>query len=260
MICLLAVLCCFAVLADVIWEPSDSFYRGHLKECTHVGRTYTASGADGTVIVWKTPGSDTKMDTAKNGNTFFVSFTYKDKSGADWGVVEYTVDENGNTQSSDKTKAGDKTGWIPMKDLAVVYDNISFCNDHQSEFQSYHGEMDGYKIKKAVTLWTYPGSATYNTIDSIEKKPNISYTYTDKNGKQWGYLAYDKGARGWVCISAPEETPETSGTETAETFTSIVPEPQDNTIVILLAAFIIITVAVTAILISIFWKKKKNNV
>ena len=39
-------------LADVVWEPRNSFYETHHSQCTYLGRSYYANGPDGFVTLW----------------------------------------------------------------------------------------------------------------------------------------------------------------------------------------------------------------
>ncbi len=73
LICVLGAVICFmscavSALADVIWVPEDSFYVEHASECTYEGRTYTANGPDGVVILYASPQSSQKIDTWENGH------------------------------------------------------------------------------------------------------------------------------------------------------------------------------------------------
>lgn len=232
--------------ADVIWTPADSFFSDHRADCTQVERTYAANGGDGAATIWKAPGSDVRIASAPNGTELHVSFTYRDGGGDDWGVVEFSADGDGNVQSS----VGGQTGWISMRDLTVVYDNFSFCGDHQGEFKAYSGELDHYKIKDAVAVWTYPGSGSYTTIRSLSETPNISYTYTDPDGQKWGYLAYNKGIKGWICLSAPEKVPDAPEMQPGE---------GDRTYLLLTAVLTVAVVAATAALLRHFWKKRTKE-
>lgn len=204
-----------SVCADMIWEPTNTFYSNHKNECTYVGRVFTANGSDGTVTVRETPDSDAEVATVQNGSTFTVTFTFKDSSGNDWGLVEFVIDGSGKPHSS--SQQGDKIGWIPMKDLTVVYDEISFRNDHKSEFETYKGDLDSYVIKKEILVWTYPDSGNISsTIKTLDAgKLSLSDTYTDKDGRLWGYLAYYRMTKGWICISNPEGNTPTSAVTTA---------------------------------------------
>ena len=82
--------------ADLIWTPDDDFFEKHYEECEQLLRNYTANGEEGYVEIKKDPLSKETIENVKNGEEFYVSFTYTDKKGRVWGVVEYD----------------DSTGWI----------------------------------------------------------------------------------------------------------------------------------------------------
>ena len=232
---LLAVLTCVPALADVIWEPHDDFYHKEFVNCDYVGRSYTANGQGGTVAVMKEPGSSKTVATVNNGSTFYVSFSYTDKSGAVWGVVEFSVDASGSVSPA---YGGGTTGWVRMSDLELVYDYISFDEEHRSEFKPYTGGYDVFKDINELVFWSYPGSGV---IVSTETKPQIdeyfelTTTYTDGNGKLWGFVSYYYGLKNvWVCISdlagtvapTPDSLPSPSPTPTGGGQASLSPAAQ----------------------------------
>jgi hypothetical protein len=124
--------------------------------------------------------------TINNGNVFYVSFTYKDKGGAEWGVVEFNPDNDGNLGETDYSKA--LSGWIRMADLTVVYDYISFAEDHASEFKPYTGTYGEFKTGGKVVFWTYPGAGFIAwEEDAFEMNDffEFSDTYTDAANRLW---------------------------------------------------------------------------
>jgi hypothetical protein len=177
LLCLLAMcFLCRTARADVIWTPNDNFFTEHYSECENVARFYLANGENGYVTIRKDPLSGKKTGSKENGTEFFVSFTYTDKKGKEWGVVEF--DES--------------TGWIQMEELTVVYDNISFCAEHENEFQDYQGEFDDYvQGKEPLQFYEYPGAGTpKSSMELQQDKPEFAYTYQDPEGRQWGYASY----------------------------------------------------------------------
>ncbi|WP_167956099.1 hypothetical protein [Anaerosporobacter faecicola] len=194
------------IKADVIWEPEDDFYREHTDECTYVNRSYTSNGEKGYIIVYRSPIQNKKIDALINGSTLHVSFSY-DKDGEIWGVINY--DKKGD-DTVEPAYAGGTTGWVRLEELNVVYDEISFREDHTGQIQSYSGDFDTYEIKEQIYIWTYPGSGEAlnkidkTTWDNKENAPNLSECYTDEDGREWGYVGYYYGMGGWICISDPE--------------------------------------------------------
>lgn len=263
-ILLLVILMSVPALADVIWEPRDSFYEKHSEDCVYLGRYYTASGKNGVVDVMKEPGSKTIVATINNGNVFYVSFTYADKDGAEWGVAELNPDGSGNLAETDYSTA--VTGWIRMTDLTVVYDNISFTEDYGAEFEPYTGDYSEFKNGGPVVFWTYPGSG----VVALEEEEfnydaffEISQTYTDEENRLWGYVGYYYGARDvWVCISDPsgagiEKAPPSAPPEaaTAVPVTELPATGGDDSAVLLIVVIVAAVVVVTAVLVAVFWRK-----
>lgn len=249
--------------ADVVWEPENDFYWEHSSECAYEGRTYLTNGPEGYAAVMKTPTSAIQTDYILNGVELYVSFTYTDSVGGLWGVVEYAKDENSEVTTAWAWDGG--SGWVSMEEMSLVYDNISFCEDHQEEFETYGGEMDGYEIQDTMYIWTYPGSgeeagAFVSMGEDFQISESISDTYTDENGQIWGRVGYFYGARGWVCMTDPEnaalplaEVPQEELTPPAQ------PEnaPLGNSGIHLAAALVAALVVVTAVLLRVFWRRKK---
>ena len=196
MICVLTITWGFVnAYGDVIWEPRDSFYEKVREDCDYVNRTYFANGEKGYVTVYKSPESSRAVTDVENGGDIHIQFTYKDKSGRDWGVTEFS---NGSRYS----------GWVLMDELIARYDHISFCDDHESEFTDYDGSFDPEDYGDKITVWKYPGSGvitgTLYKDDLNEYKPEFSFMYTDDDGRKWAYIGYYMGRRGWVCLTDPE--------------------------------------------------------
>ncbi len=250
---------CLPVAADLIWEPDDDFYRREAENCESLGRNYTADGSGGSVDLFKSPVSDKKVATVQNGNEFYVSFTYRDRDGEKWGIVQL---DSGIA------------GWIPMNELAIVYDYISFEEEHKSEFRQWEGNYDGFKTGKEVVFWSYPGSGIITRKDSdIDEKFSISNVYTDSDGRDWGFVRYYYGVRNsWVCIDDPandaipafniqSNTPlPEPGTLPAEATVRAVPKELQRTggpaAEVLLIVLVSVLVIGTLILLRVFWKKK----
>lgn len=200
---LLATLLLAAVIpnaaADVIWEPQDSFYEKHQAECAYHGRNYLTNGEEGGVTVWEAPGSSRKVATIANGIKFYVHFTYEDAAGADWGLVEFSLEDG-------KVLAGSAlTGWIKMEELALIRDATAFAQDHQEEFHAYEGDYSALSGGE-VLLWTYPGSGSLAGTIADASQLRFDHAYTDAEGREWGYVGYYMGQRDvWICVSAPRD-------------------------------------------------------
>jgi hypothetical protein len=262
----LMIVTCREVRADIIYEPEDDFYRSHAGQCESVERHYTANGADGNVTLWKSPESKKKVITYENGTDFYVLYTYTDKKDTVWGIVE--VREEGSFQPL-------CTGWIRMKDVVVVYDNISFCEEHKKEFEGYNGEFDHYEVDAPIILWSFPGSGVISgKIDELDDYHSIIYTYMDADSRLWGYYAFtDAGnwrakwgyAADWICLSDP--TNENIPTVKLDQPTIIPPSMDEedtdisngNTAFVFLGIAVGLLVVVTAVFIRVFWKKNGSK-
>jgi hypothetical protein len=252
-ILLIMAMTCTIAYADVIWEPDDDFYKKNAEFCEYEGRNYTVNSREGSVKVQKSPQSTKLIDTVENGVTLYVSFTYTDRGGKAWGVVE--LDD-------------DRTGWLLMKNLAVVYDSISFKKDHADEFKKYNDEFTSYDTQEDIIFWSFPGSGEISArVSGIRKGDmSISYTYTDVDGRLWGYVGYYQASKGWICISDPMN----EAIPANESLVAPVSAPSEITTaavrseytgkagfpaVIYIVSLVAVVTAVTAILIRVLWKK-----
>ncbi len=253
--------------ADVLWEPNDSFYNVSRDQCEILGRHFKANGGTGRTSVYNQPGSGVKADEIPNGSELFVSFTYKDKQGSEWGVVQYLHDRAADTVAETYNSDGAITGWIRMDDLALVYDHISFDDEHGNEFVPYNGDYDALRNAKGVIFWTYPGSGeTVSTQNKITEDFRIEHAYTDAAGYQWGYVEYYFGYRSfWVCISDPSDpnlpanTPRPQAAIMPQTTASPAVLNAVSTQTTLIVILVPAVTVVTMILINMFWKKKDGN-
>ncbi len=205
----------FMCRADVIWEPDDEFYqterweKERTEEFVLNNRSYFANGAPGYIYVADNPEEEHITDAIENGAVLFVSFTYKNSHGEEWGVIQYRKDETGEVTPDYRYKEGDKavkTGWVLMEELSLVYDSEEFIKDHQAEIKK-NTEGIGISPEKdrQVQFWSYPGSGDITGSSDYEiSRMVISELYEDSDGKQWGYVEYHYGMKDfWVCISDP---------------------------------------------------------
>lgn len=247
------------VYADIIYEPNDSFYHSNYEKMKHLGREYRANGADGTITVYKEPPSMEKVTTFENGTIFFVSYTYTSILGTKWGVIEYSNDTDSKVNIFNR-----KSGWVKMDDLSLVYDDISFHEDYQNEFNNYNNEFDTIKDTENLILWTYPGSGVIKSIFNIvpNSLPEFSHTYTDENNRVWGQINYYMGIDGWFCFSAPldENLPKTiiesdSLNNSSQNIYNIMVRLSQNNKAILIISIVLVSgiVIITSLLIRKFW-------
>ena len=178
-------------LADIIWEPENSFYEKHRNECVYENRAYELAGYDGSVSLWSAP-NGTVQQELPNGGQGTVQFRWSG-DGVEWGYL-YNVLENWQ-----------EGGWAPMDDLTLIYDSRQFLEDHASEI--LEGDPVPVDFDSAV-LYSYPGGpvsgilkedAAYMPFSEV-----FSTLYTDGDGCRWGYVGYYMGHRnGWVCLDDP---------------------------------------------------------
>lgn len=177
--------------ADSIWEPEDGFYERHRGECTYENRRYELAGYDGSVTLWSAP-HGTAQRELPNGGQGTVQFRWSG-DGVEWGYLYNVLD---NWQDG---------GWVPMDDLALIYDSQQFLEDYASEI--LEGDPVPVEFNSAV-LYGYPGGpvsgilkedAAYMPFSDV-----FSTRYTDGDGHCWGYVGYYMGRRnGWACLDDP---------------------------------------------------------
>ena len=143
-------------LADVVWEPRNSFYETHHSQCTYLGRSYYANGPDGFVTLWDAPGGSTVAAQYENGTALSVYWTYKN-----WGCI--TVWEGKNRE--------EVSGWVPMEQLYLIYDHISF----EEEYGDFRAQFE----KLGLTYF-------YTLIDDA-----VARVIRSKGGFIWACKNYD---------------------------------------------------------------------
>lgn len=180
--------------ADLIWEPmGNNFYEKHRDECEYVNRAYLANGGEGYVTIKKSPDSSAEIMNVANGTTLFINFVWTDKDGIQWGIGY-------------PAGAFDSEGWVPLSDLAMIYDYRDFEEDHSKEFKAYDGCGDDLT---EACAYSYPGGVFESKLESwgdndFTLSDCFDVLYTDENGLRWSYVGYYYGHRNcWVCIDDP---------------------------------------------------------
>lgn len=176
--------------ADVLWMPRGNVsydYDGVLN------RAFLANGGDGYVTVYTAPNSMSKVTNLANGTRFYVVYTREEKDGSLWGLGYEAVIDGAE-------------GWVPLADMALIYDYISFEEDHSHEFQAYDGSGDD--LTQACT-YSYPGGVYLSTAKCMDGgaytfAEGFQNLYTDEDGLRWSYIGYYYGLRNfWICIDDP---------------------------------------------------------
>jgi len=206
---------------DVLIEPEDNFFQKHRDECQRVDRSYLINCNEGFLNMVVSPQNTSTLGQAENGATVYVEYTYAG-SGGTWGLgIAYL--QNGS----------DKSGWFLMDGLELIYDGISFIEDHEYEFYNYEGDVADLKQYDKLVLWTYPnsGQTTGYLYTSFFEDDYMDFYFTraylDDQGLEWGYVGYYYGRQdSWVCISDPTAT-DLGGGQTTTTTTDI-KQPRDH--------------------------------
>lgn len=177
------------VSADAIFEPENVFYKFHARECKYVNSTFTVNGYEGKTELYKSPLSDKVLAVMKNNEEHYISFTYTDKKGNEWGLVE-----DGEIAE----------GWVPMVYMYAHYGGDSFLEEYKSQIKKEEGIVD-VSTSETIYRWAYPGSGD-PFIVRMEGSP-LSYdnVFTDEQGLKWAYVDYYYHGPHtyWVCIDDP---------------------------------------------------------
>lgn len=185
------------VNADAIWEPRSEFYEEHASECEYNNRSYITAGPDGVVKVYVSPENATVVDTLENGVSVYVSFTYVDEDGIEWGVIENYSDES-------------KTGWVAMDYMKVIYDYISFAQEYAANIVEETGILPAEYSGQTVKFWEYPSAWIPSDVimpEEADDLPRYSKTFVDETGLKWGYVGYFYGMKNmWICLDNPVGT------------------------------------------------------
>ena len=190
---------CAPARADVLWEPNNSFYERHRDQCEYIGRQFYANGDQGFITLWDAPEGTRVVHQFQNGYTLWIYYQYED-----WVCAVVWGDE------------GEIAGWAPMEDFVLKYDYLCFAEEYAHEIHPYDGEFDDYDGGAAeIVFYEYPGAPEPKDIweaaeilDQLTGREGTSYiasTFTDEEGRTWGYVAYLFGSRNlWFCLDEPD--------------------------------------------------------
>ena len=184
-----------SALADVAFEPDDSFYARHRSECQYENRSYYTSGAEGYVLVYASPVGEAR-DSLPNGTCIRIYYTYDDGA---WGQTEYR---------SDASSSGDarSSGWVRMSDMVVDYDSRAFYEEHADEFSMKEASLRP-RLDAVIYGYKYPGSGiVVDELDGAWARDELYFKeiFTDPAGREWGQIGYYYGRRDfWVCLDDP---------------------------------------------------------
>ncbi len=238
-----------AVSADVIIEPSDSFYNSHSSEIEGNGGKYTRRFE---------LAAETKVYNDPNGKAVgklsagispYIAYYYTDKSGVKWGgYFDYSGD--------------DELLWIPVDGLDYVYDNYSFEEEHKDEITDGGAdEYASYRTDKTIYLWAYPGSTESIPMETHpdEFMTYVSKIYTDTTGGKWGYIGYIWGESGWIYLDdATDSAPFGEDVSAGAMMTESVYEETGSRNPYALPAVLAVGAAGVSAAMAFGMKKKKN--
>jgi hypothetical protein len=242
---------CLIAFADVVWEPQTDFYKKHQDECIYVDDLkLIVNGPGGSVKVWESPVSDREIDIIENSSKVYVAYTYKDKLGHEWGLLS----------------RGEKSGWVPMVYLAAEPRAKRFSDLHGDEIQKSDQNFKMPEGIEKIYFYSFPGSGEIDgsgPVD-IDESISIALSYTDKDGRQWGYVSYFRAQDGWLCMSDPgndkipvNEEDLAGAVMPPEPEVIITPQPAGNNMLIPVAILVVVVAGVTVVLIRVI--SKKNN-
>ena len=188
--------------ADVLWEPENRFYEKHSQECEHLGRGFYANGPEGFVTLWDAPNGSRVQGQLTNGGELWVDWHYQD-----WAYA--SVYDGGEATE----------GWVPLAELQLIYDYISFAQDYAGEIREYAGEFADYSgDAEGVAFYEYPGAPAVKTYWTVEQNDELmtnltggpegeSYiqsVFVDEQGLTWGFVGYMYGRmNAWFCLDDP---------------------------------------------------------
>ena len=190
--------------ADIIYEPNDDFYQQHIDECetTYYWKTYKVI-SDSAVLIVRSPEDDTVVGEYKPGVFFSTNTSYQSGD-----TIWYYLTDFDHP---------DKAGWISNAGIEQIYDTDCFTEDHISELQGTV-KLDIKKLKE-ITFCAYPGGHQIDTRilqNQTDETLTCEGSYTDREGKVWGYCGYFYGpVNGWVCL----DDPTLANTDTADPLT-----------------------------------------
>lgn len=238
-----------AVSADVIIEPSDSFYNSHSGEIeTNSGRNSRRFELAAETKVYNDPNGKA-VGKLSAGISPYISYYYTDKSGVKWGgYFDYSGD--------------DELLWIPVDGLDYVYDNYSFEEEHKNQITDGRAdEYASYKTDKTIYLWAYPGSTESIPMETHpdEFMTYVSKIYTDTTGGKWGYIGYIWGESGWIYLDDPTDSaPFGEDVSAGAMMTESVYEETDSGNSYALPAVLAVGAAGVSAAMAFGMKKKKN--
>ncbi len=250
-VCALCLAFTLPVFADLIIPPNNAFYYKHKDELTHTWRDYIVNSEKGHACLYNSPESSIVLCSFSNGTPVNLLGLYTDQSGEVFGVISEPA-----------------SGWFRMSDLSIVYDALSFLEEHESEIQDYvkrPGDAILATEETPVWRWNYPGYRIAHIYfgrftQEEDLTERIQKVYTDENGVVWGYIP-----NSWICMSDPygehAEEMETGPRPIVWKTPTPTPEnelPANERALLLIGGLVGGVVLTTAVMIVVFFARKKR--
>lgn len=190
-VCMLGLffLMCFGAGADVIDLPetknSFALDYNNYEDCIWEMREYRVVNPAGAKSYYMPGVEDKVVMKLKEGDVVLVSYTYL-IGDAVYGLVNYG--------------SWKEDSWFSLADFELVYDYISFAEEHGDEFYPWGQELDDV-FDIAIRLYAYPGSDVIEIATENYSTPTIVHAYRDENDVEWGFVSNDFGYFGvWLCL------------------------------------------------------------
>ena len=248
-VCVMFLVPVFSAHADIIVTPNNDFYMQYQSMIKPLDRRFVVNtGAQ--VPVKSSPGAKSNIETLQAGTETYVKYSCL-YDGGYWGFsFEYS-------------------GWVNLDQMLVMYDYITFAEEHTQPLYSYGGDYSEIKETRAAVVWPWPGAEepvwTLANIDTDYFK--VPFAYKDEDGREWGFVTYLYGHRNiWICLSDPlnEDLPALIPAAAPAPWhpdtvhTDISPLDSENGISIFVIVILVtLLVTGTGILIRVFWKPGK---
>jgi hypothetical protein len=238
-----------AAYADVIAEPDNNFFNRHRNDCVYLGRSFCKAGEDGAAPVKKAPNSNENIAFITSTEIIFVEFSCLYK-GNFWGLTQ------------------GYNGWVKLDEFLVLYDYISFEEEHSNDFYAYTGDYGEITKNKTAEAWPWPGAdSPLWTIEDFDITHfSLLHAYKDEQGREWGFVSYVHGNPNiWLCLSDPlnknmsafNPAPEPTIWESKTMHNDI--GKSDNPELVIIIILVASLVVGTIILIKKFWKPVANK-
>lgn len=195
---ILAAAALFApAFADLMWEPNhNSFFERSRDDCVRENRSYLANGEKGYITLLSAPDSLLEVKNFANGVSIYVGYVWQGEDGTQWALGTRSVRTEKGWESYD--------GWLPMSELALIYDSLCFEEDYGDTFEPCTGSLAELG---EVALYSYPGGVLQSSgLMDVREADWAEYdsVYTDENGLRWATVGYLYGFRNvWYCIDDP---------------------------------------------------------